>query len=88
LPEGKCPLLFRGVWRGRQTPSSPREFWTCDRLTMASGHTMKSLYSISIHWEVAALWNQFWWKENSDFWQFWDIPRCHGKVNTCAQLHQ
>jgi hypothetical protein len=37
----------------------------------------KAFDSISIHWEVAALWNKFWWKkstQNSDFWDVSSLP--------------
>jgi hypothetical protein len=37
-----------GVKREPQPPSSPRKFWTCDRLKIA-------VYTISMHLEVAAL---------------------------------
>jgi hypothetical protein len=73
---GMCPLLFRGFERRRH------QFWRCDRLKwpqvnskVTCNQYWKAFNSISIHWEVAVLWNQFWWEkmQNSDFWQFWDV---------------
>jgi hypothetical protein len=35
-----------------------------------------ALDSISTHWEVAALWNQFWWEKSTQNSDFLAILRC------------
>jgi hypothetical protein len=73
-----------GVWRGRSPPNRQENFglvrglkWSHVDHKVTCNRRWKAFDSISIHWEVAALWNKFWWKksrQNSDFWQFWDVP--------------
>jgi hypothetical protein len=71
--------IHQGVWDWRQPPSSPRKYWTCQRLKwpqvdykITCNQHWKACDSISIHWEVAALWNQFWWTK----WWFLAFLRC------------
>jgi hypothetical protein len=40
VARGMCPLLFGGGLEvGAESPSSPRKFWTCERLKMTPGRS-------------------------------------------------
>jgi hypothetical protein len=73
-----------GLKRGRQ----PRKFCKSSvDLNVTCNQRWKAFDSISIHWEVAALWNQFWccWKKHQRkiviFGNFVMSPCCHDTVN-------
>jgi hypothetical protein len=92
------PPSVWGVWRAWQSPSSPSKFLTCDKQTwplvdlrVTSNQLWKNFYSISIHWEFEAHWNQlrslnaasllimfiiFDGKKMQNYFE--TFPRCHG----------
>jgi hypothetical protein len=84
--KGRAPFWL-GVWSGAVAPLIAKTMLDLGEakngldLKVTCDKRWKVFYSILIQWEVAALWNQFWWGEttqNSDFWHFWHFPLCHG----------
>jgi hypothetical protein len=70
LPEGECVPFCLGVWRGCSPPHRQENLglvrgskWPQTDHKVTCYQRWKAFDSISIHWEVAAVWNQFWWKK-------------------------
>jgi hypothetical protein len=92
---GKCPLLFWGFKGGSSPPHLQENFghvtgekWPQVDPRVTINRRWKTFYSILIHWEVAALWIQFWLKKKKQqkkktrkiviFRNFETSPRCLG----------
>jgi hypothetical protein len=83
VPEGDMPLPawgFKGESADPLITKKGLDLWEVKN-KVTCNQRWKVFHSISIRWEVAALWNQFWWKIQRKiviFGNFEMSPRCHG----------